>query len=159
MAVSLTIRGNTFEYPTEGENPGWGGDATDWAIAVTEALGTLLGAGDILQTQALIGQDVSIPTNVNRLVFDGGTVRAANVMYQISRVSSDYPSGRIESGTLYLTYDAAATDKWLMNRIQVGDAQVNFTITNTGQIQYTAYNMSGTGYNGTITFSAKTLSV
>ena len=161
MAVSLTVNNNTFEYPTTGESPGWGGDATDWAIAVTDVLNTLVAPGDILQTSFVINNNVSSPIDVNRMSFDAGTVRAANITYSVNRTSDDNPTSIIETGTIYLTYDSAASsgNKWILGQQKIGDAQVSFSITDAGQVQYTSSDIGTVNYTGTIKFSAKTLSV
>lgn len=46
MSVQLTINGQTFEYPEQGDN-NWGPDATEWAQSVT--IGMLQKAGGLFQ--------------------------------------------------------------------------------------------------------------
>lgn len=38
MSIPLIINGATFNYPTDGDAPPWGNDATAWAVGVTNAL-------------------------------------------------------------------------------------------------------------------------
>lgn len=156
----LTVNNNTYNYPDPGTDPGWGQDATDWASAVTEVLNTLVAPSDILQTSYVINNNVSSYTDVNRLSFDPGTVRAANITYAVYRTSTANPSGVVESGTIYLTFDnsAGAGSKWLLSQQKTGDAGVIFTITDAGQVRYQSTDINAVGYQGTIKFTAKTLS-
>ena len=160
MSVPLTIANNTFQYPTSGEDPGWGADATDWAIAVTEVLNTLVAPSDILETSYIINNNTVVQTDINRLFFDPGTVRAANITYSVYRVSTANPSGHTESGVIYLNYDNSASlgSKWNLGQNKIGDASITFNITDAGQVQYTATDIGAAGYQSTIKFIAKTLS-
>lgn len=160
MSIPLTIAGTTFLYPESGTDPNWGEQASAFAVAVTEALNTLLSPGDILQTQFAIDNDISVATNINGLLFDSGTVRAANISYALYRISTIAPSGNAETGTLYLIFDDSATvgTKWQMTQQKDGEAGVVFFIGDNGQLQYTSSDIDSVGYVGSIVFSAKTLS-
>lgn len=161
MPVSLVVNGTSYEFPISGENPEWGTSATDWAKAVTDVLSTLLAPGDILETTFTINNNVSTLTNINGLVFDPGTVRAANVDYAIYRISNSNPSGQAETGTIYLVYDDSAPSnaKWqLAQKFEGTNSGVNFSITDGGQIQYTSNDIGSIGYIGSIKFRARTLS-
>jgi hypothetical protein len=161
MAVALTINGTTYQYPVPGQDPTWGADATDWAKAVTAALATLISPGDILQTQFTINNNISVATNINGLIFDSGTVRAANIEYTIYRISIANPTGQTESGRIHLTFDDSATvgQKWVLSQFSNGtNSGVVFSIDDsTGQVQYTSSDINSIGYVGTITFAAKVL--
>lgn len=159
MAVPLTIAGTTFQYPEAGTDPQWGQNATDWAVAVTEAINTLLSPGDILQTEFTINNNQAVATNINGLLFDSGTVRAANITYSIYRTSNANPSGNVENGTIYINYDDSAPNgtKWKMSQIKNGDAGVTISVGDSGQFQYTSDDIDSTGYTGVMQFSAKSL--
>jgi hypothetical protein len=161
MAVPLTVNNTTFNYPTNGESPGWGQDTTDWAVAVTDVLASLVSSDDILQTSYSINNNVSTPTDVNRLFFNPSTVRAANIQYSVYRISTANPSGHVESGIIYLNYDNAASlgSKWSFTQQKNGDSGVVFSITDAGQIQYISTDIDSTGYSGVIKFTAKTLPI
>lgn len=159
MATSLTIAGTTYEFPESGEDPNWGPNVTDWARGVTDAINTILSPGDILTTQFAIDNNISVPTNINGLLFDSGTVRAANVTYAVYRISNANPSGHAETGVLKLIFDdsAASGMKWKMTQDIDGSSGVAFSIGDNGQFQYVSTNIGTLGYVGTITFSAKSL--
>lgn len=148
--IPLIVSGNTYQFPSDGEDPGWGGEVTEWARAVTEALASVLGPGDILPTDFEIVDNMPTPQNVVGLTFDGALVRAANVTYAIVRGSIT------QVGTLYLSYNgtAAAGMQWTLSEQLSNDAGVRFSVTDAGQVQYIS---SSTGTNGQMRFSAKTL--
>lgn len=160
MSIPLTINNNTYDYPSPGEDPGWGEPATGWAQAVTDTLNTLVAPDDILSTSYIVNNNVTSATDVNRLFFDPGTVRAANISYSVYRVSTSNPTGKVESGTIYLSFDNAASpgSKWLLGQQKIGDAEIIFNITDAGQVQYQTTDIGSPGYSGTIKFYAKTLS-
>lgn len=156
MPIPLTINGVTYNYPVNGENPEWGNDATDWAQAVTEVINLFVGPGDILDTPGVIDNNISTPTNVNFLLFDTGTVRAANVDYSVFRTSDANPSGYAESGTIFIVFDDSL-NQWQLSQRTVGNSGVVFNITNAGQFQYTSTDIGSANYNGVIRFRAKAL--
>ncbi len=159
MAIQLIVAGTPYTYPESGEEPNWAGGATDWAKAVTAVLSTLVGPNDILQTQFTINNNISVLTNINGLLFDPGTVRAANIDYAIYRTSTGTPAGNAETGTIYLIFDNSAStgNKWQLGQKFIGNAGVTFSITDSGQIQYKSNDLGTPGYFGEINFSAKTL--
>lgn len=156
----LTVSNNVYDYPEPSREPGWGEEATAWAQAVTDVLNTLLGPGDILETSFVIGNNVSVVTNINGMSFDGAAVRAANVTYTVIRRSDETPSGNTESGTLRLTYDPAGTigNKWKLSQLGDMSAGMVFSVTDAGQVQYKSTDIGSTNYQGQIKFIAKTLS-
>lgn len=159
MAIQLIVAGTPYTYPESGEEPNWSGGATDWAIAVTAVLNTLVGPNDILSTTFTVNNDISVITNINGLLFDPGTVRAANINYAIYRTSTANPAGNAETGTIYLIFDNSASvgNKWQLGQRKIGESGISFSITDSGQLQYQSSDIGTTGYFGEITFSAKTL--
>lgn len=160
MSVVLIVDNIPYEYPVDGQEPGtWGQPASDWAIAVTGVLNSLLGADDILQTTFTIANNVSSFANITGLAFNTGTVRSALIQYAIYRVSTASPSGHAESGTIDIVYDNAASagNKWAMTVRNNGNSGVTFNITDAGQLQYKSTDITSPAYSGVIKFSAKTL--
>ena len=147
LAVSVTINNKTFSIPSPGEDPGWGEEVTDWIVEANKVIGSLFGPGDILETTANIADNQASATTIVGLAFDSGVLRSAKVDYAINRVDA------FETGTISLIYDSNASD-WLMSQESTSDAGVTFSVTSTGQIQYTS---SSTGNTGTIKFVAKGL--
>lgn len=160
MSKTLTVNNTPYEYPTPGDEPGWGEDATGWAEEVTDVLNDVLGSDDILETTFTIDNNISTPTNVTGLLFSTATVRAAEIDYSVYRRTDSSTSGNAESGKMTLIYDndAAPGSKWSLVTYGIaGNAGVNFTITDAGQVQYESTNITGTNYSGTMKFRAKAL--
>lgn len=152
MSVNLTIKGVTYSYPVSNDEQ-WGTNATNWAIAVTEALSTVAVEGDLAPpstSQAPILNDQSVAANVNDLTFDSSVVRAADVLYYIYR---SYGSTKVmESGTLTVRFvDSAWT---FTQEYQGDDTGVTLSITSGGQIQYTSDNKAGSPYTGVMKYRA-----
>lgn len=160
MSVPIVIAGTTFNYPTSGESPNWAEEASAYAVAVGEVLNTLLGSGDILQTSSTIINNTSSSVNVNGLLFDSGTIRAANISYSIYRISTSNTSGHAENGSIFIIFDDSAIDdnKWKMTQSVNGNSGVILSIDHNGQFSYKSNDIGSAGYSGLMKFSAKTLS-
>ena len=159
MSVQITIAGTVYNFPESGETPNWGRDATETIVAMAAALNTLLAPGDILQTAFNIDNNVSIPQNINGLLFDSGITRAANIYYTIYRTSDTNPEGNAEVSSAFLVYDddAPVNEKWKMTVQKNGSAGVILYIDDDGQVTYTSSDLGVSGYTGIIKFSARTL--
>jgi hypothetical protein len=161
MAISLTVNGTTYLYPESGENPNWanGAGPTEWAQAVTDTLSTIVGPGDILNTTFAIDNNITVATDVNGLIFDSGTVRAANISYSVYRTSTANPAGHAETGTIQIVFDdsASVNSKWSLTQSSNGTAGIAFSMGDNGQMQYKTSDIGATGYSGVIKFSAKAL--
>lgn len=154
MSRELIIGNDPFQYPDPGDPPGWGEGSSDWASAVTEAIASVIGPDDILQTSFSIANNISSYTNVNGLIFSNSTVRAAFVEYSIYRTTNS--NELAQSGTLEMVYKNTAND-WTLVQDFGGEAGVIFSITSSGQLQYQSSNVSGTSYSGVMKFKAQAL--
>jgi hypothetical protein len=163
MSRPLIVNNQTFNYPDPGEDPSWGTDASDWASAVTDVLGTLLAPGDILSTTFDISDDVSVATQIQGLAFDSSLNRSAKIVYSVYRTSTDNPSGNAETGTIDIIYDnlAPVGQKWKMTQNKNGEAGVVFSISDLGQFSYisTQIDTGSGGYSGVLKFSAKSTAI
>ena len=159
MSIALNVRGTVYNYPSSGEDPGWGGPATDWAEAVTQTLTLIIGPNDILQTSFSINNNQIISELVRGLYFNPTQVRAANISYSVYRETA--LTTVVETGELLITYDTAApiNEKWKITQRTNGEAGVLFTISDAGQFSYTSSNIAGTNYSGIMRFTARTLSI
>lgn len=156
MPKTLTVNNIPFNYPSNGDEPGWGGEATLWASEVTKVLSNILGPNDILETSFNIANDQTAATDVTGLIFDSGSVRSAIVDYSVYRRSDINISGNAETGQMNLLYDNNAGWSLAIGDV-VGNSGVNFTVTATGQIQYTSTDIDPLNYIGIIKFRAKAL--
>lgn len=148
MSVSLTIGSETFQYPEPGTKPGWGEDATCWAVAATNRLATLSGANDINTTCVVIANNqcaaASVGTGASALKFATSAVRSFVVSYNVIRGTT------VETGTMEGVYNCTS---WAFSNVTTGCAGMSFQITNAGQVQY----FSDCGCAGTIKFRARTI--
>lgn len=152
MPKILIIGNQEFEFPVEGENASWGEQVTDWATAVTEALETVQKPNDLLDTTAAINNNQTTFSNIPGFSFDTSQVISIEAKYIINR-STVSPSVKItESGKIEGNFDGTS---WKISISGEGEADVEFDITPSGQIQYKSSNMTGSGYVGQIIFSAK----
>ena len=157
MSKSLTIGSCTFEYPEAGTKPGWGEQATCWAVAVTNKLATLSGVNDICIRSFCIGCNqataASIGSGLSALKFTTSGccgVRSFVVDYAVTRVCGGCTT--VEAGEMEGVFDGA---NWAFNHSFVGDAGVCFQICDSnGQVQYFSDNLKG---SGKITYRARTI--
>lgn len=158
MPIILTVGGVPYSYPQNSEL-GWGENATDWATAVTNQLSTLSVPGDISLTSFNLANNQSSSIDVIGLSFDIGSVLMATIEYYIKRStdSSNYSEG----GFLLAVYNPVSLT-WSWNKYKAGSSGptsdgVQFSITSSGQVQYTSDNISGANYTGQIKFKARVL--
>jgi hypothetical protein len=163
MSIPVIINNKTFNYPTDNTDPGWGQEASDAFVEVTDVLGTLLAPGDILSTTFDISDDVSVATQIQGLAFDSSLNRSAKIVYSVYRTSTDTPSGNAETGTIDIIYDnlAPVGQKWKMTQNKNGEAGVVFSISDLGQFSYisTQIDTGSGGYSGVLKFSAKSTAI
>lgn len=160
MAVTLTVNGTPYSYPSPGDEPGWGEEATGWSEEVTVVLASLLGVDDILETTFTVNNNISSPTNITSLNFNSASARAAFIEYSIYRVSDSTTSGTAEAGEMRMIYDndAGSGSKWgLSIGPSSGSGGVTFTVTDAGQFQYTSTDIGSVNYSGVMKFKASAL--
>lgn len=151
----LKVINTTFAYPDPSQSPGWGEGATDWAIAITDAVNTLAGPGFINETQSTIENNTTKP--INGLIFNQALTQGIDVTYRIFRKTDSIEFS--EKGNLSIVYKPSTTEKWFMTR-DMGpgdDSLVNLDIDANGQVNYVSTPISGTNYQGFIRF--KTISI
>jgi len=156
LPKTLTVNNTPYEYPTAGDEPGWGPEASGWAEEVTNVLNNILGSDDILETSFNIANNQSSAADITGLVFNSATVRSAVVEYAVHRVSDSNPSGNSETGEMHVIYDGSS---WSLSvGGVVGNSNVNFSITGAGQVQYTSNDIGSINYVGIIKFKARAIS-
>lgn len=105
---------------------------------------------DINDTAFSLTNNQAAAANVTGLAFSNAAVRGAKIEYSITINAT---VGLFEKGELQIVQNATG---WLINRESVGsDSQVNLTVTNSGQIQYTTPDYTGF-VSGKIQFRAIT---
>lgn len=152
MPKNLTIGNEEFEFPLSGENAGYGSEITDWAQAVTEALSTVQKPNDILTTSATIDNVVGT-FNIPGFSFSTAEVISIDCKYFVKRITTAVTS--VEVGKISGYFDGS---NWGISIQTVGDANIQFGITPSGQVQYTIVSpLPGANHTGVIVFEAKVI--
>lgn len=87
--------------------------------------------------------------------FDTALASGFRVVYYVSRSSSN--GVLTEFGQLFGVYNSQSAT-WVINKFgSAGEAGITFSITSTGQVQYTTTNFGGTSYVGSVRFKAESL--
>jgi hypothetical protein len=151
MAVTLIVNNVPFEYPEQGEQQPWGESATNWAAEVTKVLASIRGPYDLLETAALINAEQLSQESIQGMFFDSVNVRSFIVSGNITRTTDT--EQRYEEFQLTGLYQGT-TVGWRLQQEGFGNSKVTFSITPSGQIQYTATALSGNQatYSGIIKF-------
>lgn len=156
MPKTLIVGNEEFEFPLEGESPGYGSEVTDWAEAVTNALSTVQKPNDILTTTAPIN-NLGTLTNIPGFSFPVSEVISIDCKYFVKREVVGGPNAGIyvEIGYIEGYFDGI---NWGISIRTTGDARVLLSINPSGQIQYVATPITGgTSHIGSITFEAKVI--
>lgn len=154
MAITLIVNNVPIDYPEQGEEQPWGESATNWAVEVTKVLSSLKGPSDIAESTAIINPLQIVEENIPGLFFNSNTVRMFTVTGAIVRTT--------DVDEKYEQYDLVGlyrgpTLGWTLQQESIGDdSLVVFSITPSGQVQYTCSALSGNQatYSGTIKFKA-----
>jgi len=155
MAIQLTVNNQIFDYPENGEQPGWGEDATAWAEAVTDLLQTLQGDNDIPLTSFTI-LDGQTNQNVTGLVFNLTQVTQFQIEYFIQRNGT---ATAVETGIIQGVWDGTnisfSQETTSVDSVAT-EVGVTFSALTTGQFQYSSSVFPGhTG--STMKFKATTI--
>lgn len=155
MSKTLTIGSDTFDFPTNNQNPGWGEDVVDWAEKVSESLDDVTGTYDKLLSSFTILNNQSAFVSITGCIFDPTPAtgpRSVTITYWVTRTTST--TTKKECGTLIAEYNGS---DWVYINEKVGDGGIDLHMTAAGQVQYKSTNMSGTSYSGTFYYRAKTI--
>lgn len=110
-------------------------------------------AGDISEDSFAAANNVASPADVTGLAFANATVRSFKALVSVEIDAT---------ADLYESFELLGVQRgsdWSMSISSTGDdSQINFSITNAGQVQYTSANLAGFVSN-TIKFRAITLTV
>lgn len=155
MSIPLIINTQVFNYPSPGDAPGWGEDATDAFAALVAYVNGISPPTDIVLASANLVDNVSVPTTIANLVFNSSLIYGAIVEMTIQRSNNSTTATEID--TLDLVY---SNGQWYMDRQQTGtDTGVVFSITNSGQLQYTTTALGGSNYSGIMVVRARTFPI
>lgn len=112
-----------------------------------EALQIIFGRGVTQYSQAIVNNQAA-GLDITGVVFDKTEIKAARLLFDIFR--RDDAQDKNESGEIYV-YHNTETDTWAVQHFSVGDdAEVEFAILSSGQLQYTSSNFAGGNHAGTL---------
>ena len=161
MAIKLIIKGTPVELPESGQSPNWAPGIIEAIQALSEAVNSISGTYDVApQVQNISTFPENSNIDINNLVFPAEEVRAATIFYSVYRkTETDGPNeGRelAEAGTLQIVYnpDNPVDNKWEIQREFVGNANMQFSIDDLGQVEFTTEAMTGIDHTGILSYRA-----
>lgn len=154
----IQIGTTVIQFPDSGTSPNWAQPIIDFATAVQNTLSGLAGPADVFpQIFTIDNFNPGTAVNIPNLTFSTTIVRAAFIRYTVYRTTSSTNAN--EAGVLIITYNPAnpTGNKWEYDRNYVGNGQITFTVTDTGQVQLNTIALAGLNHTGVITYAAQAL--
>lgn len=155
---TITIGSTVINFPDSGNSPNWAQPIIDFATAVQNTLSGLAGAADVFpQTFVIDNFNPGTAVDIPNLTFSTTIVRSAFIRYDVFRTTSSITA--YEAGTIIMVYNpnGPTGNKWEYDRSYVGNGQISFTITDTGQVQLNTVALAGINHTGVITYAAQAL--
>jgi len=158
MSVKITIQGTVIDFPASADSPNWAPAVTLFAQLTADALSTAVGTFDV--SPQVLNIDSSNPisnASVPNLTFSTSDVRAAFIRYSVSRQTST--TTVVECGEIRVVYNAngPVSNKWEIDQNRTGNANISFSITDNGQVQYSTTALGGINHVGRLTYEARAL--
>lgn len=153
MSTKVQIGNKSFNIPDPGEKVGYAEETTDYLVAIAEALASVQGPNDILQTSAALANNQSTLTTIPGLVFSTTNVLSIEVSFFIVRTFDSGSSTITNSGNILGSYDGS---EFKISVDTDGDVGVEFNIDNTGQMFYTSSDLTD-HVSSTIVYKARTV--
>jgi hypothetical protein len=161
MAITLIIKGTPVSIPASGASPNWSEGIIEALEALTDAINAVTGTYDVPpQVQNIDANNSSNNVNVEDLVFPVSEVRSATIFYSVHRQTEDSGSGDeeevAEGGIITIVYNASnsTNNKWEIAQQKAGEANISFTVTDLGQVQFSTTALTGINHTGTISYRA-----
>lgn len=156
---TITIQGTIIDFPNSGASPNWAPAVIEFAQAVEEAIASAIGEFDVPpQVLTIDSSNPASNVDITALNFPTSDVRGVDIFYSVFRETDS--TSAVESGTMTIVYnsDGSIGNKWELTREYTGPgAEIEFNITDTGQVQYTTTALSGINHIGRISFYARSL--
>lgn len=149
MAEQVNLKNTIYLIPSNLEEPNWGEGLTSYLKALADAVNSVSGPSDLIESIFTIDNNISSPTDITGFFFDSTTVRSFAVRGNITR-QHGAATFKYEEFVLAGLYQDASG--WVLQQDGMQDAGVEFTITPAGQIQYISTNLAGTPYAGTLKY-------
>lgn len=159
----ITIKGTPINIPASGANPNWSPAIIEAFQALADAVNVFTGSFDVApQTMNIDVYNSSSNIAVTNLTFPPADVRAVTIFYTVYRkTDKSVPAAGdnmevAETGTLSCVYNNArpSNQKWEIGRIGPGNAYIDFTMNDIGQIQFTTTALTGINHTGVVSYRA-----
>ena len=153
----ITIQGTIINFPDSGSSPNWSQPIIDFAKATEAALNSFVGPFDIPPQIYIMTSNANTNVDLPNLSFPTADVQGAIISYSVFRNTNSQTI--TETGSFTVNYNSTRGSglKWSISREYQDGAQVTFSITDVGQIQFSSTLIAGTGHNGTIVYQAKAI--
>lgn len=155
MAITITIQNKPISFPESGTSPNWAPAVIAFAEAVEAALAGLTGGYDVApQTQNIDAANPLTDIDITALSFPPVDVRAVTIYYAVTRQTDSAEVA--EGGTIEMVYNGSNPNgnKWEIVNTHAGEAKIEFSVTDTGQLRYSTEAIAGINHTGKITFRA-----
>jgi hypothetical protein len=159
----ITIKGTPISIPSSGSNPNWSPAIIEAFQALADAVNVFTGTFDIApQAKNIDIYNAATNIDIDNLSFPPTDVRAVTVFYTVYRKTEEsVPSAGdamevAESGTLECVYNNSrpSNQKWEIGRMGESDAQIDFNMTDIGQVQFSTTALTGINHTGIVSYRA-----
>lgn len=152
---NIIFAGTTVAFPDSGSSPNWSGAVIQAMQLISEALAISSGPFDIPPQNYVMTANVNSNVDIPNLSFPVTDVSGAIVFYTVGRHTDSVAVS--QTGFLLLNYDSSRGVglKWqVMDQFTNSGAQITFSMTDVGQVQFSTTSISGSNFVGHIQFRA-----
>ena len=149
-AITLTAPSTSGEWVVAA---GLAFSATELVINPVASASAIYNAAP--DTSFTIANNISSATNITSLLFSGITYRSFILDYSIYRSTATASSAVAQVGQLRGVYNTQSSTWYLSDDYSGQNAGVTFSITSSGQIQYTSSSIAGSSYSGTMKYTTR----
>jgi hypothetical protein len=154
----IVVQNQIIQFPDSATSPNWAPPVIQFAQAVANALSLLVGSADVFPQNFTIDAFNGVTNQaIPNLLFSTAAVRGAIIRYTVFRSTSTTTVA--EAGQILIVYNPAnpTNNKWEIQREYTGNANTTFSITDTGQVQFSNTALGGISHTGKIAFAAQAL--
>lgn len=157
MSIPITINGTIIQFPSSGQSPNWSQAVIQFAQAVAAALNLVVGPFDVPPQTFVMTSNSNTNVILPNLTFPPSDVQGAIIFYSVFRQTTGSGATTVsETGELLINYNPTfpTNQKWAISRDFVGNADVTFSISDVGQLQFSSSSITGLDHTGTIVYQA-----